>query len=166
MSPRQPPELPHYNFNLMRQIETNGKFYCKIAGGAHAMFWDPWVWLGMAGYGKDKSKTIKSGQAAHCSVCCLAGIETKWCSSRPGLEVEANISLSYQETQSSFVWSQIKNGDLFPASETVLTVEMLSLHFCVAFFELVNWVLCALLCAVLNDTKEKFDKKWTFWLII
>ena len=35
MSPRQPPLLPHYNFNLMRQIETNGKFYCKIASGAH-----------------------------------------------------------------------------------------------------------------------------------
>ena len=38
MSPRQPPQLPHYNFNLMRQIETNGKFYCKIAVGTHAMF--------------------------------------------------------------------------------------------------------------------------------
>ena len=48
MSPRQPPELPHYNFNLMRQIETNGKFYCKIAAGAHAMF-------EIEGQGKDKT---------------------------------------------------------------------------------------------------------------
>lgn len=48
MSPRQPPQLPHYNFNLMRQIETNGKFYCKIAAGAHAMF-------EIEGQGKDKT---------------------------------------------------------------------------------------------------------------
>ena len=71
-------------------------------------------------------------------MCCVLLVVLRPTDALPGQdwEVRANISLSYQEAPAlvHLFEAKLKMLTFFPATETVSTVAMLSLHFCVAFF--------------------------------